>query len=1315
MASDGIESETCSNPNCCCRWNRRMGPVDMNGEASQNFPLSIDPRLARLMGSHHGHALTFAYNRIAKGEGCVLAGYSGPERTVMATAFFYALGQLGLLRRVVIVCPENAVGLWEADIGALLQGDCSCLALSDASKDYNTAVRNADAINTFLDTLNYRVLIISFDVLRRQESQFTTRNRPSRCDLLICDEAQQLFDRRDEADVVGTMLGAIDCRRQVLLSARPLTVEGAVREFMFTALAANPDILKDLGSCWTEAEDCARHVQQGRRKNAQPVQVQRADRIVQKIGAAAGPTVLTRPDDTPAKPLCDMRALKQAWNSVDGFGFAYTVSFGRCGAIAGGFYSDSEPMVAALRAAAEARDFHVADKGPRLAGAGQRLFAMPPNRKPDQDSAASGSKSREAASSHGGQKLVDDWTAPVSGTNNPRAPKAAEAADANKKKKKKSGKASFAGSAEAPDKVPAARAQVAVPTVAAAVKPCTSAARAAPPEPPAIESRLTAAAVPAAAAATVEPASLSALRAYAAKVVLHGAPTTLTVIKRFFRGRIDKEVIEGIHDEDCRETVQQLAFLCGLEFSEEEHGVAAAEIAAAAVAAEAAATARPQASASAAEGVASGASTSPLAQRLEKAIESDDLAALERLHELIIGAPGYGEERKKAKLHIKRLKSVQREVKATAATAAAATASDGGGGDETSAGAGVDRKTAGTGAEARSARPAGAEQQATGGGGGGGVASANGYVGLARPGPNDTEFYIPIHSGLAGWIIGPRGENVQGISRRSGAYVKVVPGASNLTMPQRVRITGTPEAVAAAFDLVEEDLRRAPSVTPGVGVPSALPPQARAADNAAEAARAELVARGPAPRPRPPPPPLLPGRNPHDGGGGVGSGIGIDAIVAGVAAQVPLAVPAAALVPPAAVAAGVTMRAPSQVNASWQPVPTTAAAVIEPKKKALMASKAVPSVVVQQDATPPAPQKEGPVAAVPASIPAPAVTPVAPSVESQPMTVPVAPHAVAGPVMAAPVAARLPIAIPGVGSGSVGRFAEGKRGISSSGGSNGFQNGRLGVIGRTNGRTASAGAGASDGHRSSGGGGDAATSNGCVAEGYGYADNGIPVAAHTDSGRASPAAIGGGCPELYVFLQRLGLEPYHNTFAERQWNLARLLRSEEAALAELGLRKGHLVKLRGAVALERQLLEAAGAAGPADAAAPLRPPVLPVAAAFQNGFGGGNSHGVVGGGGIGAVGAIGDGVVRNGCGGIGVGGGLGGIGHGVGGGPIGPGFGAGMATENECIVCLCAEKNALVMPCRHCCCCGDCADLLMDGLCPLCRQPYTDIIKGIHF
>eukprot|EP00479_Gromia_sphaerica_P010611 TRINITY_DN4936_c0_g1_i1.p1 TRINITY_DN4936_c0_g1~~TRINITY_DN4936_c0_g1_i1.p1 ORF type:complete len:190 (-),score=32.28 TRINITY_DN4936_c0_g1_i1:73-642(-) len=50
--------------------------------------------------------------------------------------------------------------------------------------------------------------------------------------------------------------------------------------------------------------------------------------------------------------------------------------------------------------------------------------------------------------------------------------------------------------------------------------------------------------------------------------------------------------------------------------------------------------------------------------------------------------------------------------------------------------------------------------------------------------------------------------------------------------------------------------------------------------------------------------------------------------------------------------------------------------------------------------------------------------------------------------------------------------------------------------------------------------------------------------------------------------------------------------------------------------------------------------------------------------------------------------------------------------DKHCCICLDNEKTHAVVPCGHKCCCGDCAnDVLNSRFCPLCRGEISHVIK----
>ncbi|KAF7813769.1 putative E3 ubiquitin-protein ligase LUL4 [Senna tora] len=52
-------------------------------------------------------------------------------------------------------------------------------------------------------------------------------------------------------------------------------------------------------------------------------------------------------------------------------------------------------------------------------------------------------------------------------------------------------------------------------------------------------------------------------------------------------------------------------------------------------------------------------------------------------------------------------------------------------------------------------------------------------------------------------------------------------------------------------------------------------------------------------------------------------------------------------------------------------------------------------------------------------------------------------------------------------------------------------------------------------------------------------------------------------------------------------------------------------------------------------------------------------------------------------------------------------------TGKECVICMTEPKDTAVLPCRHMCMCGECAQALwlQSNKCPICRQPIEELIQ----
>ena len=59
--------------------------------------------------------------------------------------------------------------------------------------------------------------------------------------------------------------------------------------------------------------------------------------------------------------------------------------------------------------------------------------------------------------------------------------------------------------------------------------------------------------------------------------------------------------------------------------------------------------------------------------------------------------------------------------------------------------------------------------------------------------------------------------------------------------------------------------------------------------------------------------------------------------------------------------------------------------------------------------------------------------------------------------------------------------------------------------------------------------------------------------------------------------------------------------------------------------------------------------------------------------------------------------------------PLGEGAGGEGEGENECVVCMAAPKECVLLECAHACVCEQCAGTLVS--CPLCRSEIPRVVR----
>ncbi|GAX75378.1 hypothetical protein CEUSTIGMA_g2822.t1 [Chlamydomonas eustigma] len=214
-------------------------PPDIEGA-----PIFVDNMLVRWLRPHQREGVAFMFEcvtgqRLEGGQGCILADDMGLGKTLQGITLLWTLVQNGhqslggspIAHRAIIVCPTSLVSNWDSECTKWLKGRLTTMALCEASRDDVLS-----GIDSFLRPANLiKVLIISYETFRLHAERLQV---PGACDLLICDEAHRL---KNDATLTNKALGALPCKRRVLLSGTPL--QNHLDEFYAMVDFCNPGVL----------------------------------------------------------------------------------------------------------------------------------------------------------------------------------------------------------------------------------------------------------------------------------------------------------------------------------------------------------------------------------------------------------------------------------------------------------------------------------------------------------------------------------------------------------------------------------------------------------------------------------------------------------------------------------------------------------------------------------------------------------------------------------------------------------------------------------------------------------------------------------------------------------------------------------------------------------------------------------------------------------------------------------------------------------------------------------------------------------------
>lgn len=205
--------------------------------------VKVDNCLARFLRPHQREGVRFMFEcvmglRDYEGQGSILADDMGLGKTLQSIALLWTLlntshPELGepVAKRIVICCPTSLVSNWDNECIKWLNGKVRTMPICDSSRE-----EVIDSLSEFLSPRNpAQVLIISYETFRIHAERFTSDGT---CDLLICDEAHRL---KNDQTLTNKALGAMACRRRILLSGTPL--QNQLQEFYAMVNFCNPDVL----------------------------------------------------------------------------------------------------------------------------------------------------------------------------------------------------------------------------------------------------------------------------------------------------------------------------------------------------------------------------------------------------------------------------------------------------------------------------------------------------------------------------------------------------------------------------------------------------------------------------------------------------------------------------------------------------------------------------------------------------------------------------------------------------------------------------------------------------------------------------------------------------------------------------------------------------------------------------------------------------------------------------------------------------------------------------------------------------------------
>ncbi|CBZ52243.1 hypothetical protein NCLIV_020290 [Neospora caninum Liverpool] len=202
--------------------------------SGERCPIWIDAFLNKYLRPHQREGISWMYNQLLEGGGCILADTMGLGKTIQAISLLWvAVSQPAGLRplatKCCVVCPASLVGNWTHEVKKWLGNRLTFVVASGDGKETKAILQQFTSANIC------KLVIVSYDQLRKLCGTIT-----SSIDILICDEGHRLKSSKSQT---ALHLQKLRCRHRLILSGTPL--QNDMDELYACCSFVRPDAIPD--------------------------------------------------------------------------------------------------------------------------------------------------------------------------------------------------------------------------------------------------------------------------------------------------------------------------------------------------------------------------------------------------------------------------------------------------------------------------------------------------------------------------------------------------------------------------------------------------------------------------------------------------------------------------------------------------------------------------------------------------------------------------------------------------------------------------------------------------------------------------------------------------------------------------------------------------------------------------------------------------------------------------------------------------------------------------------------------------------------